>query len=220
MGLIMWQLYRLFNNPPISEPNLSVGDIVELEDDKFNKHKVDKLKVRVYYEALCPDSKYFFIKHLRPVTEKLSEFINVTLVPYGKASTEEINGQYYFKCQHGEEECYANKIHACSIDIIGDMVKSVQFTECMIVDNMDADKALARCAKKMKVNPEPISNCSVNERGSALLKKHGDDTNILKPHFIPTITINGSKENQGAILKNFLLQICKMIDMPLPPPCL
>lgn len=68
------------------------------------------------------------------------------------SQTEVVNGQYYFKCQHGEEECYANKIHACSIDIIGDMVKSVQFTECMIVDNMDADKALARVSISPKLS--------------------------------------------------------------------
>lgn len=61
-------------------------DILELEDDKYNKHKQDKVKVRVYYEALCPDSKHFFLKHLTPVTEKLSEFLDVALVPYGKAS--------------------------------------------------------------------------------------------------------------------------------------
>lgn len=60
--------------------------IVELEDDSYNKHKQDKVKVRVYYEALCPDSKHFFMRHLGPVTEKLSDFLQVTLVPYGKAT--------------------------------------------------------------------------------------------------------------------------------------
>ena len=77
-----------------------------------------------------------------------------------------------------------------------------------------------QCAKQINIDPEPISECALNEHGSALLKKYGDDTNIIKPTFIPTITINGSKDNQGPILKNFLLEVCKKIDMPLPPPCL
>ncbi|CAB3240568.1 unnamed protein product [Arctia plantaginis] len=214
----MWQVFRLL--PDKHDWQLSEPDILVLEDGKFNKHKQDKVKVRVYYEALCPDSKHFFMRHLYPVTEKLSDFIDVTLVPYGKATTKEENGKYYFTCQHGEQECYANKIHACAIDAIGNMTSVVKITDCMIADNADADRALERCAKLMKIEADPISNCAKHEHGSALLKKYGDDTHILNPTFIPTIIINGSGGNQPAILKNFLLEVCKLIDMPLPPPCL
>lgn len=118
----------------------------------------------------------------------------------------------------------------------------------MITDNLDADAALDRvwmfltkfsqplklmnkeildwhlflfqCAKDMKIDPEPISLCASSENGSSLLKKYGDDTHVVNPTFIPTILLNGSKDNQAAILKNFLLEVCKLIDMPLPPPCL
>ncbi|RVE41793.1 hypothetical protein evm_013562 [Chilo suppressalis] len=195
-------------------------DIVELEDDRFNKHIKDKVKVRVYYEALCPDSKHFFIKHLGPVTEKLSDFLDITLVPYGKAQTKESHGKYFFDCQHGQEECYANKIHACSIASIVNMTMAVKMTTCMIIDNLDADGALKRCAKELKIDPDPISSCASDDNGSELLKKYGDDTHIISPSFIPTITINGSKDNQAAILKNLRLEVCKLIDMPLPPGCL
>ncbi|KAJ0182565.1 hypothetical protein K1T71_001934 [Dendrolimus kikuchii] len=228
LALIVWQVFQLLTQKSVtqlSEVGLihylsNQSNILELEDDKYNKHKQDKVKVRVYYEALCPDSKHFFIKHLGPVTEKLSEFLDVTLIPYGKAKTKEENGKYYFTCQHGEEECYANKIHACSIAAVANMTTAVKITECMITDNMDADEALLRCAKQMKIDPDPISNCANSDHGSALLKKHGDDTHIVNPTFIPTILLNSSKENQAAILKNFLLEVCKLIDIPLPPPCL
>ncbi|XP_013191317.1 gamma-interferon-inducible lysosomal thiol reductase [Amyelois transitella] len=216
VALILWQFFRLL---PQKATDIIETDIEKLEDDKYNKHKQDKVKVRVYYEALCPDSKHFFVRHLRPVTEKLSEFLEIALVPYGKATTREEKGHYIFQCQHGEEECYANKIHACVIEAVN-MTTGVQVTECMIFDNLDADAALDRCASQFKIDPDPISDCATGERGAALLKKHGDDTHTINPTFIPTITLNGSKDNQAAILKNFLLEVCKLIDMPLPPPCL
>lgn len=61
--------------------------------------------------------------------------------------TTEENGKYYFTCQHGEEECYANKVHACAIDAIGNMTSVVKITDCMIADNVDADRALERVSK-------------------------------------------------------------------------
>lgn len=77
-----------------------------------------------------------------------------------------------------------------------------------------------QCATKLNVDRDHILSCANSDHGSQLLKKYGDDTHIIDPSFIPTILINGSKGNQGSILKNFLLEVCKQIDMPLPPPCL
>lgn len=74
----------------------------------------------------------------------------------------------------------------------------------------------------MNIDPEPINTCANGDLGSALLMKYGVDTHIVNPYFIPTVTLNGSKPKQtlAAILKNFLLEVCKRIAMPLPPPCL
>lgn len=79
---------------------------------------------------------------------------------------------------------------------------------------------LLQCSSKFNVDKDQILHCANSEHASELLKKYGDDTHIIEPSFIPTILINGSKDNQGGILKNFLLEVCKRIDMPLPPPCL
>lgn len=42
--------------------------------------------VMVFYEALCPDSKYFILKQLQPAFYKAPALIDFQLIPYGKAT--------------------------------------------------------------------------------------------------------------------------------------
>ena len=47
-----------------------------------------KLVVDVYYECLCPDSKYFVTHHLLPTMEKVGSLMDIKLWPYGKATSQ------------------------------------------------------------------------------------------------------------------------------------
>lgn len=47
------------------------------------------VRITVYYETLCPDSRSFFIYHLLPTYMKLKENVQVTLIPYGKATVKQ-----------------------------------------------------------------------------------------------------------------------------------
>lgn len=45
----------------------------------------ERIKVSVYYEALCSDSRFFILKQLVPAYHIIPEHIELDLVPYGKA---------------------------------------------------------------------------------------------------------------------------------------
>lgn len=101
--------------------------------------------VTVYYEALCPDSKHFIVKQLQSTFERAPELIDVKLVPYGKATTTtQKDGSLKFECQHGQTECEANKIHACTIEVIDDFKNRLDLISCMIRDNSNPKEALKR----------------------------------------------------------------------------
>lgn len=42
--------------------------------------------VTVFYETLCPDSKHFVVRQLEPTFGRAGAFMDVRLVPYGKAT--------------------------------------------------------------------------------------------------------------------------------------
>lgn len=70
---ILFRIFRLYS--PVNFQN-------ELNEQKAVN---DLVKVTVYYEALCPDSKFFILHQLVPAYKSLRKFLILDLVPYGKA---------------------------------------------------------------------------------------------------------------------------------------
>ncbi|XP_068139639.1 gamma-interferon-inducible lysosomal thiol reductase isoform X2 [Drosophila tropicalis] len=168
--------------------------------------------VIVYYEALCPDSKFFITKQLLDTYKVAADIMEVQLVPYGKATTKEDNGKLSFYCQHGVIECQANMYHACAVESIGDPLVRIEVVTCMIRDNRFPKEAMLRCAKECRLEDiDRIQKCVDSGQGGALLKLNGEATHALRPSitFIPTITIDGSQGRQPSILKNLLSEVCK-----------
>ncbi|XP_076681632.1 gamma-interferon-inducible lysosomal thiol reductase 1 isoform X2 [Andrena cerasifolii] len=181
------------------------------------------IQVGVYYESLCGDSIRWIKEKLAPSYEILKDHINLTFVPYGKASQTQDpgTGQWQFSCQHGASECEGNMAQACAINAIqnGEPVEGVQqLTAALVTCAMTSrypPSAVPQCAKKVGLSDDlqkSIDDCIAGPLSKELLAANGDRTAALNPalSFVPTITING--EYQSKALHNFLKLICEQLQ--------
>lgn len=213
--LVFWQSLKYL-------PWLQTFQTSSIDHGPSASGEINPVVITVYYEALCPDSKSFFLKHLLPTVDKAARLISVSLVPYGKAKTNEDNfGNLSFSCQHGPTECQANKIHACAIMLLPETKLQVKYISCMISNNIYPHQIGERCARELSINWDSILECSQSKKGDMLLKRHGDKTLAVRPKitFIPTVHLDELIGNQAAILKDLFKEVCARFKR-LPVECL
>lgn len=118
---------------------------IPIQNQSTNQRaKTFPVLITVFYEALCPDSKYFLSKQMLPAFKMAASIMDVKLVPYGKATTSLSDGNLSFECQHGPTECQANIYHACAVDIIKDPLVRLEVISCMIRDNRFPQTAMRK----------------------------------------------------------------------------
>ncbi|KAJ0170087.1 hypothetical protein K1T71_014693 [Dendrolimus kikuchii] len=176
----------------------------------------NKVKIAVYYESLCPDSKRFITQQLAPVWRDFRGVVKVKLVPYGKSTHDKVNGKWQFTCHHGEDECYGNKMQSC---ILKD--KSLQDTDKMeliicLMSQTNPDKSLDTCLTQANKTAESLKlkRCASNEQGDNLLAAYGDKTDaVQRPlSFVPTIVINEKFDQaiQDEAFTNLKAVVCRV----------
>ncbi|CAK1587408.1 unnamed protein product [Parnassius mnemosyne] len=180
------------------------------------KRDDNKVKIAVYYESLCPDSKRFITTQLAPVWRDLRGAVKVKLVPYGKATHDKVNGKWQFTCQHGADECYGNKLQSC---ILKD--RSLLDTDKMelvicLMSQANPDKALDTCLEQVKKlsNSDKIKRCASGEMGDNLLASYGDKTDLIQRplSFVPTVVINEKYDQavQDEAMNNLKAVVCRV----------
>jgi hypothetical protein len=73
------------------------------------------VKVEVYIESMCPDSKAFILEQLNPTYNKLHSIIDLEILSFGDSNYTIINKteeqfDVEFVCEHGPQECFGNQI--------------------------------------------------------------------------------------------------------------
>lgn len=152
----------------------------------------EKVKLDVYYETNCPDSMDFITKQLSPTYEKMSDIMEVNLIPFGKA-VEQVHrdGSRVFYCHHGPPECFGNTIQACAIKLHPDTKTHLSYINCM-ESYFTPSRAGTMCARRSSVDYSSILNCANGPDGNEYMHEMAAATRSLNPplNFVPWIVVN------------------------------
>lgn len=120
------------NEKPITEANEK--PITEATETSAGESRSDdKFSMKVYYEALCPDSRKLMADLGREYPQ-FKKYVKLDFVPFGRAESLDAEGNE-FKCHHGPKECVGNKVHACGIKYLTSQDAQQQFAVCqMLID--------------------------------------------------------------------------------------
>jgi len=150
----------------------------------------------VYFESLCPDSIRFVSHDLPSAWRLFGPDLRVSYKPFGKASWEENGSTWDFTCQHGPDECFGNKVLACTLEAVTEPTELVPFMECLVKTHTKPDWGLASCADslELEIQTEEILACANGEEGSDLLVELGVETKNLDPPllWVPWTLFNGA----------------------------
>jgi len=182
-----------------------------------------QLRLTVYYESRCPDSRRFIVNQLYPTLQLLNvsnNYFEAEFIPYGKATTEFVNGTFYFDCQHGNNECLGNKIHACALAKMS-KIDSFALINCMM-DNFDAPNDGPICATRLGLNYTAVDACYNGWEGDTLLAAHGIKTHDLNPtlYYVPWIMYEDvwTAEDMIGSEVNLMQVLCRKLPAGNRPP--
>lgn len=181
-------------------------------------------KLQVYVESLCPDTINFEVNQLKKLikSDNRDELASsIEIIPFGNAketTTQEQDNKSLkrtFECQHGEKECYGNKLQNCAFKYTS-FTEAFEYTFCFSKlvkdvgrDNADLNKITQACSFKY----EKLIYCANSTEGDDLLHEAGLKT---KEHnYIPYIIIDDkhTPEIQSLAEFNLIDFLCKYNDL-------
>ncbi|KAJ8956509.1 hypothetical protein NQ318_019227, partial [Aromia moschata] len=182
------------------------------------------LNVSLYYEAMCPDSMRFIATQLFPHYRDIANYIDLELVPYGKAIHNQKDGRWEFSCQHGPAECKGNMYQSCALSLNSGAEKDVDFVNCIMRKRNPSHLGNVEfCARRFQLDAEKLKSCANSEEGDRLLAANGDKTWELDPNisFVPTIVYDGvfDQTSQDQSLRDFVAVVCSKIVEAKPTVC-
>lgn len=155
-----------------------------------------KVEVVVVYESHCPYSRRFMYSQLLPTYKKMSKFMNLTILPFGKAHVDNVSAPVpHFTCQHGSNECMGNMIETCVVHVVKKQMTVVQILACMS-QSYQPHLAGQKCVEGTGVKWSEIQEC-VTKKGTRYLLETGLETWKIQSYVsrVPLVVVDGEKDN-------------------------
>jgi len=154
----------------------------------------ETVEITVYYETLCSDSVAFIRDQLFWTWDEFKDSLHINYKPFGKAEFIENEDSWDFTCQHGPEECYGNKIHACLSHLIPEPESLLDVVYCTMTTDAASIGSTELCllAYDLDMYVGRLYNC-LDEQADSLLHDIGVETLGLvpKPNYVPWVLFNG-----------------------------
>lgn len=159
--------------------------VVSCEDQTSGAAR--KVKLSLFFESKCPDSRRFIVDQLIPTYQTLNGSMELDFVPFGKART---LGQNRMICQHGPSECQGNRFMACILARSSNQTANLLAIGCLF----DWNKTEKDCTTEhlgKAVDYEDLQRCSKSEESYTMMQDYEKRTGRIS--YVPRIEINGKQ---------------------------
>uniref|UniRef100_G3MME7 Gamma-interferon inducible lysosomal thiol reductase n=1 Tax=Amblyomma maculatum TaxID=34609 RepID=G3MME7_AMBMU len=175
---------------------------------------IKKVEVNVIYESHCPFSRRFMYGQLYPTYTKMKDFMNLTILPFGKARIDNVSAEHpHITCQHGNNECTGNMMETCVLHVAQEQITAVKILACMS-SNSQPHLAGPKCVEGTSVKWTKVQEC-VNQHGTQYIVQVAKQTWSLQSYVarVPLIIMDGMKDNyvEYYAQKDFMRLVCEHV---------